>query len=88
MLKLLNGTPLPNWVKLLALGASVGVIAGVNHNMMDGLVKSQDKTTAALEELRVEIRDKSATKNEMFLLSQQLETLSHRIDALEIKRGY
>lgn len=85
MWKLLNGAPLPNWVKLLALGASVGILVGANQVMLTGLVESQNKTTAAVEELRKELREKTATKTELLLIGQQIEIMSDRINVVELK---
>lgn len=82
-LSLLNGAPLPNWVKLIVLGALVGIIWGGQQNAVSRLRETQEETTQAVNELRLEIREKLVTEKEFLLLGQRVESNSRRIEAME-----
>lgn len=81
--EIMNGTPLPNWAKLVMFGAGLGILIGVNQASVQSLKLSQAETTKAVNELRVEMRDKLVGRTEFALLITQVDSQARRLDILE-----
>ena len=83
---ILDGAPVPNWVKLLVVGGVCGTIWATQQSAVTQLQRGQIETTAAINELRVDIRERLITRSEFELLAQKVEANARRLERLDSGR--
>lgn len=81
---LLNGAPLPNWVKLVVLGAVVGIAIGVNQSAVSTIAKGQEQLRAEVVALRFDMKEAMIFRDDV--LRVRLDSLERRIESLERAR--
>lgn len=79
----MNGMPLPNWLKLVVLGAGLGIVIGVNQSSVAALQETQRATTAEIRELRQDVRERLVTRQEFDLLVKQVQGVVRRVEISE-----
>jgi hypothetical protein len=85
-----NGAPIPNWVRLVALGFVLASVWFGQKSAVSDLQKGQAATVAAQEEmtkeikaLRIEMRDGFVSRAEFNLLTQRVDASIHKIESLD-----
>jgi hypothetical protein len=70
-------------LKLVVLGAGLGIVIGVNQSSVAALQETQRATTAEIRELRQDVRERLVTRQEFDLLVKQVQGVVRRVEISE-----
>lgn len=73
-------------MKLIVIGGAAGIIWAGQQSAVSQLQIGQKETTVAINELRLEMRERLVTKSEFDIMSARVESNARRIDTLEQKQ--
>lgn len=83
LMRLLNGAPLPDWLKLLVLGAVVGIAIGVNQMSIRTLSSGQIEMKQEIIGLREDMRTILVPRAEFDFLKDRVSDQKRRLELLE-----